>query len=465
MSEKETETKNYGFRGLLPLLIFLVLYVGSLVTFTILKVENPSSYMPRQVAILIALMFAMIYFEPKAKFKKKLNIYLENAGSPGIMMLGLIVLMAGGFSKVVAASGGQNSIVNLGISLIPSNFIIPGVFAIASIISLSIGTSMGTIVTMMPVTFALARGAGLDLGMAGAAVITGSYFGDGLSMIGGTTISAAAGVGADMREKFLWQLKLAIPSALLTIVAYGILSLNKSATGVVQAGDYNLITIIPYFAVLILAIMGLDVILVLAIGIVLAGAIGIFTGNATFFEITQALGAGMEGMFWLAVFSMLVSGMVGLIRYYGGIDWLVGAIKKRIKSKASCEALIGILTFLVSAAIVNNNVAVLITAPVAKDLGERYQVESKRLAAIISICAVTATMVIPHGMAVMMALAEAGPGTTYLDILKYQFYPVILLATMFIVIAFGSRKGKKEANVTDVNGTENIQANVAANKE
>ncbi|KAF0385326.1 Na+/H+ antiporter NhaC family protein [Pediococcus acidilactici] len=386
--EKKTR-KDYGAAGLLPLLIFLVLYVGCLAVFTIKGAKDPSSYMPRQVAILVALLFALIFFEPRAKFAKKMNIYLNNAGNAGVMNLSLIVMMAGGFSSAVAISGGQSSIVNLGTSLIPSQFLVPGIFLIAAIISLCIGTSTGTIVTMAPVTFSLVAAAHLNAGMAGAAVIT--------------------------------------------IIIYTLMSLNNSSASNIHAGSYNIITILPYLVVLILAVMGMDVVLVLALGTVMASAIGMALGKASLFACAKAIGNGMESMFWLAIFAMMVNGMVALMRHYGGIDWMVHVFTRHIKSKASCEALIGILSFCVTGAIVNNNISVLITSPIAKELGDQYQVDKKVLAGVISIFAVTASMVIPQDSAMMMTLQLAGKSTNYLDLIRYMVYPVVLMGLTFIV--------------------------------
>lgn len=437
---KNEKQKNYGAAGLIPLLIFLLLYVGCLAFFTIKGVKDPSSYMPRQVAILVALLFALVFFEPRIKFSKKMDIYLNNAGNAGVMNLALIVMMAGGFSAVVAKSGGESSIVNLGISLIPSQFLVPGIFLISAIISLCIGTSTGTIVTMAPVTFSLVAAAHLNAGMAGAAVITGSYFGDGLSMIGGTTISAAAGVGSPMKDKFLWQIKIAVPAAVLTIIGYTLMSLNRATTSSVTGGSYDLITILPYLVVLVLAAIGMDVVLVLAFGIIMAGGIGIAFGKVTIFACAKAVGTGMESMFWLAIFAIMVNGMVALMRYYGGIDWLVNIFTKRIRSQASCEALIGILSFCVTGAIVNNNISVLITAPIARDLGEEYHVDKKVLAGVISIFAVSASMVIPQDSAMMMTLQLAGRSTNYLDLIRYMIYPVFLIGLTLITNFISAKK-------------------------
>lgn len=442
--------RNYGFAGLLPLFVFLILYVGSLIFFTIKGASEPSKYMPRQVAILLTLVFSLIFFEPRKPFDEKLSIYLNHAGSADVMNLALTVMMAGGFASAIKASGGQTAIVNLGTSLIPNNFLIPGVFIISAFISLCIGTSMGTIVTMLPVTFALVKTAQLNPGMAGAAVISGSCFGDGLSMIGGTTIAATIGVEANMKDKFILQMKLAGPSAILTTILYIFMSFSSQSAGVMHTGSYNWWTILPYFVVLGLSVMGMNVAAVLSIGIFLASLMGILTGKEDFFSCTMAIGQGMESMFWIFVFSIMVSGVVALMRYYGGIDWLVQTIKKHIKTRTSCEALISILTFLVSGTVVNNNVAVLMLAPIAKELGSRYQVRNEWLAVIMSIFAVTATMVIPQGAIVMMTLQASQNTMTYLDLLKYMFYPAILMLLTLVVILLPAKL--KSKNSTNYNG-------------
>ena len=445
MSENKN-LKNYGAKALLPLLVFLVLYVGCRIVFTILGTEDPFWQMPRYVAILIAILVAIIFFDREKSITEKVDIYCENAGKPGVMQLGLMVLMAGGFANVCSQMGGQESIVNLGISLIPSYFLIPGIFAICALISTCIGTSMGTLATMIPVAAALTKGAGLNPAMAGAAVITGSYFGDNLSMIAGTTICAVRGVGADMKGKFNLNFKLALPSAILTIIAYAVLSMG-SGTQAVEAGSYNLLTVIPYISTLVFALMGMDVILVLAISIVLAGVIGISIGNISFFEWAQSVSTGMESMFWLAVFAMMISGLVGFIRYYGGIEWLVTVVTKKIKGKKSCEYILLLLALVLCATIVNNVMTIMILAPIAKEVGQRYKINSNKLACLLDIGACVAVMIVPHGTGAMMA--QEAVGATYIEILKYQFYPLFLMIFTALSIQFGSAFSKfknKEKN-------------------
>lgn len=440
---ENSKAKNYGWKALIPILVFLGLYLGCGTYFSIKGVDSPFWLMPRYVALMMGILTALLCFERKEKFSDKVDIYCKGAGASGVMLMGIIVLLAGGFASATAAIGGKDSVVNLGIHLIPTQFLIPGIFLICCIISTCIGTSMGTQVTMIPVAIALAQGAGLNAGMAGAAAIAGAYFGDNLSMISDTTIIATKGVGAEMKDKFVMNSKIAIPAAVLSMVLYGVLSLKGGTIAqAAEAGAYNIFTIIPYFTVIILAIVGLDVILALAIGTGLACVIGMAVGSAGFFDWAQAVGSGMEDMFWLAVFAMMVSGMLELVKTYGGIQWLVDTAMKYTKSRKSCQYVIGLLSMAISGTTLNNPVACLISAPIAKELGEEYKIAPKRMASLIDIFSCAILMVVPHDSGCL--LVQQYSGCSYLDIIKYAFYPVLLLLFTCITIQCGLLMTKEE---------------------
>lgn len=442
MKEKNTG-KNYGWKALIPILVFLGLYLGCGTYFSIKEVESPFWMMPRYVALMIGILTAFLYFEPKIKFSDKVDVYCKGAGASGVMLMGIIVLLAGGFASATAAIGGKDSVVNLGICLIPTQFLIPGIFLICCVISTCIGTSMGTQVTMIPVAIALAQGAGLNTGMAGAAAIAGAYFGDNLSMISDTTIIATKGVGAEMKDKFVMNSKIAIPAAVLSMVLYGVMSLKGGTVAeAAEAGAYNILTIIPYFTVIILAIIGLDVVLALAIGTGLSCVIGMAIGSIGFFEWAQAVGSGMEDMFWLAVFAMMVSGMMELVKHYGGIQWLVDTAMKYTKSRKSCQYVIGLLSMAISGTTLNNPVACLISAPIAKELGEEYKIAPKRMASLIDIFSCAILMVVPHDSGCL--LVQQYSGCSYIDIIKYAFYPVLLILFTCITIQCGLLMTKEE---------------------
>lgn len=439
---EKTCGKDYKALAFVPLLIFLALYVGCGVGFTIMGAENPFGRMPRYVAVMAAIVTALVFYDRKTPVSQKLDVYCRGAGNSGVMLLGIIVLMAGGFSSAAAAMGGRESIVNMGLTLIPHHFLIPGIFLICCFISTCIGTSMGTQVAMIPVSVAVARGAGLDAAMAGAAVIAGSYFGDNLSMISDTTICATKGVGAEMKDKFRMNLLIALPAAVITVILYAVLGGGAEGAVDTEGLSYHAVEVLPYVTVLVTAIAGLDVLLVLLIGTLMSGVIGIAMGTVTFFQWTAAIGTGMEEMFFLAVFSMLISGLIELIKYYGGIGWLFQTMTRRIKTRKSCEYLISLVCMAISGTTLNNPVAIIITAPVARELGQQYRIAPKRLASLLDIFSCIILMLVPHDSGVL--LAQQYGGVTYLEIMKYSFYPVLLLLFTCITIQFGLLRTREE---------------------
>lgn len=438
----ETCSKNYKALAFLPLLIFLGLYVGCGIAFTLAGAENPFGKMPRYVAVIAAIVVALLFYDRRTSVSQKLDIYCRGAGNSGVMLLGIVVLMAGGFSSAAEAMGGKESIVNMGLTLIPHHFLIPGIFIVTCFISTCIGTSMGTQVAFIPVAVEIARGAGLNVAMAGAAVIAGSYFGDNLSMISDTTICATKGVGAKMKDKFQMNLLIALPAAVITIILYAILGGGASGSVDTQGLSFHIVEVLPYITVLATAIAGLDVLLVLLIGILMSGIIGIAMGTVSFFEWTMAIGSGMEDMFFLAVFSMLISGLIELIKYYGGLSWLFQTMTRKIKTRKSCEYLISLVCMAISGTTLNNPVAIIITAPVAKELGKKYRITPKRLASLLDIFSCIILMLLPHDSGVL--LAQQYGGVTYLEIMQFSFYPILLLFFTCITIQFGLLRTKEE---------------------
>ena len=441
MQEKRSK-KNYGALSFLPIIIFLGLYVGCGVYFTIQGVESPFSRMSRYVAVLIAICIAFLFYDRKTSLDEKVEIYTEGAGKSGVMLLGIIVLMTGAFSEGASVIGGKASMVNIGLTLIPSHFLIPGIFIVTCIISTCIGTSMGTQVAMIPVAVAIAQGAGLNVAMAGAATIAGAYFGDNLSIISDTTICATKGVGADMTDKFKMNFLIALPAAILTIILYWILSKSAVINTELKNLDYSILTVLPYITVLVTAIMGFNIVLVLTVGITMTGIIGISMGTVGFFEWVMALSRGMEDMFFLAIFSSLVSGLIELIKYYGGLEWLVEALKTKIKGRKSCEYFISLISMTISGTTLNNPVAIIITAPIAKELGNKYKIAPKRLASLLDIFSCAILGLVPHDSSVLL-LSQYG-NVSYIEMIHYAFYPILLMIFSIITIQFGLLRTKEE---------------------
>ncbi len=431
--------KKMGGISFLPLLVFLAIYIGCGVFFSLTGKPEPFNQFPRHVALLIGIAVALL-MALDIKLQKKMDVFCENMGSSGVMMVILIYLMAGGFQGAAAAMGGKDSIVNFSLSIIPVQFLVPGVFILCAIISTAIGTSMGTVAAMAPVAIGVAEGAGLNPAIVGAAVIGGAYFGDNLSMISDTTIAAAEGLGAEMKDKFRMNFFIAMPAAILAAVFYAIF--GGGGSGAIEAGAYSLLEIVPYVIVLITAVAGVPVVLVLFIGILISGVIGLAEGSCTLLEYVQGIGSGMSGMFSISIVAVLVSGIIGLVRMYGGIEWMVAKISSRIGSRRGAEYGISVLTGVLSGALVNNTLAVIVTCPMAKEIGAKYQIPAKRLASLVSIFSCAFLALMPHdgGMLMITALTDVSP----LEVLKYSFYMFFLIIATCITIQFGLLSGDKK---------------------
>lgn len=438
--------KKLGPIAFLPLIVFLLLYVGCGITFTLMGAESPFGQFPRHVALLAGVAVALM-LAPDVKVGKKLDLFCESMGNSGVMMIILIYLMAGGFQGAAAAMGGKDSVINLALHFIPASLLIPGVFLMCCFISTAIGTSMGTIAAMAPVAIGVAQGAGLNAAIVGAAVIGGSYFGDNLSMISDTTISAAQGCGSEMKDKFRMNFFMALPAAIVAIIIYGVL--GSSGAGSVEAGGYNIIQVLPYIVVLITALMGINVAVVLFVGILMTGVIGIAMGTVGFFEWVQAIGGGMSDMFSISIVAALISGIIGLVRYYGGVEWVVNAITSRIKNRRGAEYGIGLLSGVLSAALVNNTIGIIVTCPIAKEIGGKYGIAPKRLASLVDIFACAFLSLMPHDGGILIVTELAG--CTPLDVLPYSFYMFALIIFTCVTIQMGLLRTPEEKAAAEKN--------------
>ena len=412
----DRQKKNMGAVAFLPLIVFLVCYVGCGITFTLLGADEPFGKFPRHVALLAGCAVALL-LNRGIGVQDKLNIMTTSMGNSGVMMIVLIYLMAGGFQGAAAAMGGKDSVVNLCLHFIPVKLLVPGVFLMCCFISTSIGTTKGTIAAKAPIAINVAQGAHLNVAV----------------MISDTTISAAEGCGSEMKDKFKMNFFIALPAAIVAMILYSIF--GGVGSGAIEAGSYSIIEVLPYFIVLIAALMGVNVAVVLFVGILASGIIGLCVGSCGFFEWIQAIGSGMSDMFSISIVAILVSGIIGLVREYGGVEWLVGAISSKIKSRRGAEYGIGLMSGILSAAMVNNTIAIIVTCPIAKEIGEKYKIASKRLASLVDIFACAFIALMPHdgGMLMITALADVSP----LNVLKYSFYMFGLIIATCVTIQFG----------------------------
>lgn len=432
---------DYGFLAFVPLIIFLALYLGGGIIFTIMGAESPFSQIPRHAALLIGVIVAF-FMDRSRKFDDKLEIFSTSAGDKGVLSMVMIFLLAGAFAGVAKGMGGVDSVVNLGLTFIPQKFIIAGLFIISCFISTATGTSTGAITAMAPIAIGIAEKTGALPQLALAASLGGAMFGDNLSVISDTTIAATKGVGAEMKDKFRMNLLIALPAAILTVVLYCVIGTSGSLD---QELSYNILRVLPYLAVLGAAVAGVNVYIVLIGGMFFAGIAGFATGSMTPLSFIQSVASGMEGMFNVSIMALLIRGLIGLITAYGGIERLVNAIVSNIKSRRSAELSIAALVSILNFSVVNNTIAIIIAAPIAKQIGEDYHIAPKRTASLLDIFSCVVQVIAPHagGMLMITSMVAISP----VDVLTFSFYPVLLGIAAFITILFGLMRTPEEKAV------------------
>ena len=417
--------------ALLPLGLFLLMFLGTA------AITGDFYKMPVLVAFFIASGLSLALSNKKRSFNDNVELFAKGAGHVDIMIMVLIFLLAGAFGAVAREMGGVDSVVNFGLSIIPANLLIPGVFIICCFISLSMGTSMGTIVAIAPIAIGIADKTGIAYPLALGAVVSGSMFGDNLSMISDTTIAAVRTQGVDMKDKFKFNFLLVLPAAIVTAIIFAIMT-SGASTGIDDIGPYSLIKILPYLTVLVGALIGFNVVLVLAAGILFSGAIGIIGGSFDIFGLLQAIQNGMNGMADLALIAIIVGGLVELIKDGGGIDWLLSTIKSRIKSKKGAELGIAALTSVADISTANNTIAIVMAGPLAKDIADEYDIDPRRTASLLDIWASIWQGVIPWGGQLLAAagLASISP----FMIVPFCIYPML----MAVMALFGTFTGFPE---------------------
>lgn len=418
--------------ALLPIGIFLVLFIG------VGLWASDFSAMPAVVGLLIALMAALLQ-NRKVPFDRKLTAMSQGAGEENIMVMCVIFLLAGAFSGAVTAAGGADSVVNMGLSVLPPRFAVAGIFVIACFISLSMGTSMGTIAALAPIAAGISEKAGISLAVCTGAVVCGAMFGDNLSMISDTTIAATRTQGCAMKDKFRVNFFIVLPAAVITVIIFLALTWNSSFE-LAEELPFNVFQALPYLFVLIAALMGLNVFFVLSAGTVLSLVAGVATGALPVSEIFTSVGNGVGGMFEITVISILVAGIVGIVRFNGGVDFLIRLISKRIRTQRGAELGIAGLISVMDMATANNTIAIVMTGPIAKEISDEFGVEPKRTASILDIFASVWQGVLPYGAQLLSAAKLTG--LTPFAILPYLFYPILMGISGLISILFRKRTGK-----------------------
>ncbi|HJD01826.1 MAG TPA: Na+/H+ antiporter NhaC family protein [Candidatus Mediterraneibacter excrementavium] len=410
------ENQNQGkLSALLPIGVFLVIFLGAGIIF------QDFYAMPAIVAFLIALFVAFLQ-NRKVSFDEKVKIIAQGVGEENIITMSLIFLCAGAFSGAVTAAGGVDSTVNLGLSLIPAHFIVAGLFIISCFISVSMGTSMGTIAALAPIAVGVSNEAGFPMAVCIASVVCGAMFGDNLSMISDTTIAAVKTQGCEMKDKFKANFLIVLPAAVITIVFFWFVTRDMSYN--IASGEYNLFQVIPYLVVLIGALIGINVFLVLIAGTVLSIVVGVWTGTIAVSEMFTVMGDGVTSMYDITVISIIVACIVSLVRANGGIQFILDLIKSRIRGKRGAQAGIAALALLVDLCTANNTVAIVMSGPIAKEICDEFGVEPKRSASLLDMFTSVGQGLIPYGAQLLSAATLTG--LTPFDMMPYLIYPILM---------------------------------------
>lgn len=411
-------------KALSPLFVFLILYlVTSIIVQDFYKV-------PITVAFLVSALYSL--FITKGSADKRMMIFAKGAGNQQMVLMLLIFILAGAFAASAKAMGAVDATVNLALRYLPESFILPGVFIASCFISLSIGTSCGTIAALTPVAVGIAQQAGIDIGMMVGLVVGGTYFGDNLSFISDTTIIATQTQGCRMNDKFKVNSRIVVPVAIVMLILYFFLGKGVDIRHAIPQVD--IWKVIPYIIVIITALYGIHVLLVLTIGLVVSGLIGIIEGSYDIFGLFTSMNEGMMGMSELIIVTILAGGMLEIIRYNGGIDFIISKITKNISSKRGAEFSIAALVSLVNICTANNTVAIITTGPIANDIANRFGIDKRKSASILDTMSCFTQGLIPYGAQVLIAagLSQLNP----IQIIPWLFYPMLIGVAMLLSIAF-----------------------------
>ncbi|QSX29369.1 Na+/H+ antiporter NhaC family protein [Shewanella cyperi] len=430
-----------SFVALLPLLLFLALFIGAGLYFQHQGVEFAFYQLPSVVAILPAIVLALLL--SKQGLNRAIETFMEGIGHSNIIAMCLIYLLAGAFAAVAKATGGVDATVNLGLSLIPSNLLLPGFFVIAAFISTAMGTSMGTIAAVAPIALGVSDQAQIDHGLMAGAVLSGALFGDNLSIISDTTIAATRTQGCDMKDKFRENLMFAAPAALITLVVFIFAGQGEAQ---LSAGQPDLLKVMPYLTILVLAVAGLNVFVVLTLGIVLAGLTGLVGDGYGLVQFGQDIYKGFGNMQEIFILSMLVGGLAALMQQQGGLAFVsrgIEALIRRFSSargEASCRAaelgMAGIVS-LTNTCVANNTVSIVVSGEIAHELARKHGVSPKRAASILDIFSCIVQGLIPYGaQALLLATTFA---ISPLEAVSYAWYCLILAAVALVIVIFRKR--------------------------
>ena len=414
-----------GLMALSPLMVFVALFlVTSIVAGDFYKV-------PLTVAFMVASVYAVVVFNGRP-LRERIDVYSRGAGGGQMMLMLWIFILAGAFAHTARMMGSVDATVGLTLRLMPGGMLLAGQFLAACFISLSIGTSVGTIVALTPIAVGIADQTGLALPLVTAVIVGGALFGDNLSFISDTTIMATQTQGCRMDAKFRVNSFIVIPMAVLILILYVIMGSGIDVPP--QASEVALLKVMPYLAVLVTAVMGMNVMAVLTLGIVLAGVTGLLDGSFDVFGWFRAMGDGIMAMSELIIITLMAGGLLETVKQNGGIDFIIRRLTRHVNSKRGAELSIGLLVAVVNLCTANNTVAILTVGNISKQIGDRYGVDNRKAASILDTCSCAVQGLIPYGAQLLMAagLANINPVT----IVPYLYYPMAIGAATLMAILF-----------------------------
>ena len=427
----EKEKKGRAI-ALLPIGVFLIIFLGAGIVF------QDFYAMPAIVAFLIALFVAFLQ-NKELSFNKKIEVIAKGVGEENIITMSLIFLCAGGFSGAVTAAGGVDSTVNLGLSLIPAHFAVAGLFLIGCFISVSMGTSMGTIAALAPIAVGISEKTGFALSICIGAVVCGAMFGDNLSMISDTTIAAVKTQGCEMKDKFKANFFIVLPAAIITVLIFWLATRNMSFQ-LEENLNYSLWEVLPYMVVLLGALIGINVFVVLISGIVISLIVGVSMGHIALSEMFQVVGSGVTSMYDITVISIIVACIVSLVKEHGGIQFILNLIKSNINGRRGAEFGIALLALFVDACTANNTVAIVMTGPIAKEISQEFDVDPRRSASLLDMFTSVGQGIIPYGAQLLSAATLTG--LTPLQIIPNLYYPLLMGVCGVLAIIFRPQSKK-----------------------
>ena len=421
---KKEKKKGQGFLALSPLVVFVCLYlITSLLVHDFYKVP-----------ITVAFLFSSIYAISISKgttLNKRVEIFSRGAGSSNVMLMLWIFILAGAFASTAKSMGAVDSTVELTLNILPSQMLLPGMFLASCFISLSIGTSVGTVAALMPIAVGIAAQTGMSVPLMTGLVAGGAFFGDNLSFISDTTIVATQTQGCKMNDKFKANSLIVVPAALLILCLYLFIGLHVHAPQEIM--EINYVKVLPYILVIIASLLGMNVMAVLVIGNVLAGIVGMSYGDFGLFGWFEAMANGILGMSELIIVSILAAGMLGIIRHNGGIDYIISRLTPVIRGRRSAEYCIAAVVVLVNVCTANNTIAIITTGSLAKDLSEKYHIDPRKTASILDTMSCFTQGLLPYGAQILIAagLAQINPAS----IVGYMYYNFAIGLAVIVCIA------------------------------